>query len=87
MPTFIFQVQKHPSSSSKQLEETHPKLKGIDPQLVELVMSEIMDHGPRIGWDDIAGMLFWFRCTDLFPCYKHFLLGKFEFPRKPNYQF
>ena len=42
-------------SSSKVNEEIDPKLKGIEPQLVELVMSEIMDHGPPVGWDDIAG--------------------------------
>ena len=34
---------------------THPKLKGIDKKLVELILSEIMDHGPPIQWDDIAG--------------------------------
>ena len=44
------------SSMSNQTDEAiHPKLKGIEPQLIELVMSEIMDHGPPIGWDDIAG--------------------------------
>lgn len=35
---------------------THPKLKGIDKKLVELILSEIMDHGPPIQWDDIAGI-------------------------------
>ncbi|CAK8684988.1 unnamed protein product [Clavelina lepadiformis] len=38
--------------------EVDPKLKGIEPQLIELVLSEIMDHGPPIGWEDIAGLEF-----------------------------
>lgn len=26
--------------------------------MIELVMNEVMDHGPNIGWDDIAGLDF-----------------------------
>ena len=33
-------------------------LKSLDPRLVELIMSEIIDHGPPVEWDDIAGLDF-----------------------------
>lgn len=33
-------------------------LKNIDAKLIELVKSEIMDNGPGIHWDDIAGLEF-----------------------------
>ncbi|CAE1290842.1 FIGNL1 [Acanthosepion pharaonis] len=34
------------------------RLKGIDPKIIELIMNEIMDHGPGVNWDDIAGLEF-----------------------------
>ena len=34
------------------------RLKNIEPRMVELIMSEIMDRGPAITWDDIAGLEF-----------------------------
>ncbi|KAJ8291112.1 hypothetical protein GJAV_G00021530 [Gymnothorax javanicus] len=34
------------------------RLKNFEPKIVELIMSEIMDHGPPISWDDIAGLQF-----------------------------
>ncbi|XP_033098404.1 fidgetin-like protein 1 isoform X2 [Anneissia japonica] len=34
------------------------RLKNIDPKMIELVMNEVMDHGPPIHWDDIAGLEF-----------------------------
>ncbi|XP_060896872.1 fidgetin-like protein 1 [Labrus mixtus] len=34
------------------------RLKNFEPKIVELIMSEIMDHGPPISWDDIAGLEF-----------------------------
>lgn len=33
-------------------------MKNIDPKMIELVENEIMDHGPQINWDDIAGLEF-----------------------------
>eukprot|EP01134_Creolimax_fragrantissima_P004400 CFRG4400T1 len=36
--------------------EVDERLKGLDPKIVEMVTSEIMDHGPSIEWDDIAGL-------------------------------
>uniref|UniRef100_A0A8C6TPC8 Fidgetin n=1 Tax=Neogobius melanostomus TaxID=47308 RepID=A0A8C6TPC8_9GOBI len=34
------------------------RLKNFEPKIVELIMSEIMDHGPPVSWDDIAGLDF-----------------------------
>ncbi|XP_048584952.1 fidgetin-like protein 1 [Nematostella vectensis] len=34
------------------------KLKHLEPRMVDLIMSEIMDHGPPVTWDDIAGLEF-----------------------------
>lgn len=39
-------------------EPVDERLKGIEPKMIELVMNEVMDHGPNIGWDDIAGLEF-----------------------------
>lgn len=37
---------------------TDEKLKNIEPKMIELIMHEIMDHGPPVNWDDIAGVEF-----------------------------
>lgn len=34
------------------------RLKNFEPKIIELIMSEIMDHGPPVSWDDIAGLEF-----------------------------
>ncbi|KAL4239526.1 Fidgetin-like protein 1 [Mactra antiquata] len=34
------------------------KLKGIEPKMIELIMNEIMDNGPPMTWDDVAGLDF-----------------------------
>ena len=34
------------------------RLKNIEPRMVELITSEIMDRGPPVAWDDIAGLEF-----------------------------
>lgn len=34
------------------------RLKNFEPKIIELIMSEIMDHGPPVAWDDIAGLDF-----------------------------
>lgn len=39
-------------------EPVDERLKGIEPKMIELVMNEIMDHGPQLGWDDVAGLEF-----------------------------
>ncbi|KAK3866870.1 hypothetical protein Pcinc_027626 [Petrolisthes cinctipes] len=35
---------------------TDDRLKNIDIKMVELIMNEIMDNGPTVTWDDIAGL-------------------------------
>ncbi|CAB3979824.1 fidgetin 1 [Paramuricea clavata] len=47
---------KHNSSAEDDI--TDERLKGIDPKMVELINNEIMDHGPPVNWDDIAGLEF-----------------------------
>ncbi|XP_017781529.1 PREDICTED: fidgetin-like protein 1 [Nicrophorus vespilloides] len=47
--------QESPSSTTIVVDE---RLKNIDPKMVELIRSEIMDSGTVIGWDDIAGLEF-----------------------------
>lgn len=37
---------------------TDDQLKNIEPKMIELIMQEIMDHGPPVHWDDIAGVEF-----------------------------
>ncbi|XP_070585639.1 fidgetin-like protein 1 isoform X2 [Erythrolamprus reginae] len=37
---------------------TDEQLKYIEPKMIELIMHEIMDHGPPVNWDDIAGIEF-----------------------------
>ncbi|XP_016053770.1 PREDICTED: fidgetin-like protein 1 [Miniopterus natalensis] len=42
-------------------EAAHPvdeRLKSLEPKMIELIMSEIMDHGPPVNWEDIAGVEF-----------------------------
>lgn len=42
-------------------EPAHPgdeRLKSLEPKMIELIMSEIVDHGPPVGWEDIAGVEF-----------------------------
>ncbi len=39
-------------------EELPERLKGCDPKLVEMIMQDMMDHSPGVGWDDIAGLEF-----------------------------
>lgn len=34
------------------------RLKNFEPKIIELIMSEIMDHGAPVAWDDIAGLEF-----------------------------
>lgn len=34
------------------------RLKNFEPKIIDLIMSEIMDHGPPVVWDDIAGLEF-----------------------------
>ncbi|XP_077159399.1 fidgetin-like protein 1 isoform X2 [Paroedura picta] len=37
---------------------TDERLKNIEPKMIELITHEIMDRGPAVNWDDIAGVEF-----------------------------
>lgn len=37
---------------------TDPRLKNIEPRLIELILCEIMDHGPPLEWEHIVGLEF-----------------------------
>ncbi|XP_040500449.1 fidgetin-like protein 1 [Ursus maritimus] len=42
-------------------EPAHPvdeRLRNLEPKMIELIMNEIMDHGPPVSWEDIAGVEF-----------------------------
>ncbi|XP_054427254.1 fidgetin-like protein 1 [Pteronotus mesoamericanus] len=34
------------------------RLKSLEPKMIELIMSEIVDHGPPVHWEDVAGVEF-----------------------------
>lgn len=40
------------------MEVDDERLKNVDPRMVELIRSEIMDVGTPVEWDDIAGLNF-----------------------------
>ena len=46
------------SQSEHNNENLDPRLKNIDPKMVELIEGEIMDQGSPVTWDDIAGLSF-----------------------------
>ena len=57
---------KHYDNLARQQQDPPPpdsscsdeRLKNVDPKMVELIRSEIMDNGVSVGWDDIAGLEF-----------------------------
>nr|XP_055026179.1 fidgetin-like protein 1 [Misgurnus anguillicaudatus] len=44
--------------TSEDMQPVDERLKNFEPKIIELIMSEIMDHGPPVAWDDIAGLEF-----------------------------
>ncbi|XP_078093053.1 fidgetin-like protein 1 [Mustelus asterias] len=46
------------NSSSEPTVPVDERLKNLEPKMIQLIMSEIMDHGPPVNWDDIAGLEF-----------------------------
>lgn len=44
------------TNSKKQEEPVDERLKGLDPKIVAMIKNEIMDHGARVEWEDIAGL-------------------------------
>ncbi|XP_026864972.2 fidgetin-like protein 1 [Electrophorus electricus] len=45
-------------NASQDTQVIDERLKNFEPKIIELIMSEIMDHGPPVAWDDIAGLEF-----------------------------
>ena len=33
-----------------------PRLKGVEPQMIELICNQIIDHAAPVTWDQIAGL-------------------------------
>ncbi|NXO68968.1 FIGL1 protein, partial [Phainopepla nitens] len=52
------QCKPHVGESTEPSLPVDERLKNIDSKMVELIMHEIMDHGPPVSWDDIAGVEF-----------------------------
>ncbi|XP_078544232.1 fidgetin-like protein 1 isoform X2 [Lissotriton helveticus] len=52
------QIKPREAGSSGQEFPVDERLKNIEPKMIELIQSEIMDHGPPVNWDDIAGLEF-----------------------------
>lgn len=48
-------ARNEPPQDTQPIDE---RLKNFEPKIIELIMSEIMDHGPPVVWDDIAGLEF-----------------------------
>uniref|UniRef100_UPI00398EA80A fidgetin-like protein 1 n=1 Tax=Pristiophorus japonicus TaxID=55135 RepID=UPI00398EA80A len=48
----------HENSSSEPPLPVDECLKNFEPKMIQLIMSEIIDHGPPVNWDDIAGLEF-----------------------------
>lgn len=46
------------NSTPQDMQPVDERLKNFEPKIIELIMSEIMDHGPPVAWDDIAGLEF-----------------------------
>ncbi|XP_049279266.1 fidgetin-like protein 1 [Anopheles funestus] len=51
-----FEGQDNSSNDDSQEDEIDERLKNIDPKMVELIRSEIMDRFQPLSWDDIAGL-------------------------------
>uniref|UniRef100_A0ABM5GLX7 Fidgetin-like protein 1 n=2 Tax=Pogona vitticeps TaxID=103695 RepID=A0ABM5GLX7_9SAUR len=46
------------NGATERVQPVDERLKNIDAKMIELVMHEIIDHGPPVNWDDIAGVEF-----------------------------
>ncbi|XP_056616753.1 fidgetin-like protein 1 [Triplophysa dalaica] len=45
-------------NTPQDMQPVDERLKNFEPKIIELIMSEIMDHGPPVAWDEIAGLEF-----------------------------
>ncbi|CAI9620258.1 unnamed protein product [Staurois parvus] len=55
---FVPPIARQDEVGSETSVPSDERLKNIEPKMIELIMSEIMDHGPPLNWDDIAGLEF-----------------------------
>lgn len=46
------------SSNAQETQPVDERLKNFEPKIIELIISEIMDDGPPVAWDDIACLEF-----------------------------
>ncbi|XP_056376292.1 fidgetin-like protein 1 [Hyla sarda] len=56
--SYSAQRKAYTASTSEPNVPSDERLKNIEPKMIELILSEIMDHGPPLSWDDIAGLEF-----------------------------
>ncbi|KAM9308237.1 fidgetin-like protein 1 [Gastrophryne carolinensis] len=54
----ISQKKAYNSEENEASLPSDERLKNLEPKMIELIMSEIMDRGPPLNWDDIAGLEF-----------------------------
>ncbi|XP_027692861.1 fidgetin-like protein 1 [Vombatus ursinus] len=52
------QCKPHGAVSTEPAHPVDERLKNLEPKMIELIMNEIMDHGPPVNWEDIAGVEF-----------------------------
>ncbi|KAH9260848.1 hypothetical protein BASA81_001315 [Batrachochytrium salamandrivorans] len=62
-------IQRHsqgpsPAPAVPPEEEVHPRLKGIDPELVQRIENDILESGETVTFDDIAGLDFAKQCIE-----------------------
>ncbi|EEZ97654.2 fidgetin-like protein 1 [Tribolium castaneum] len=55
---FVPPLRSHQPPEEPKPEQIDDRLKNIDPKMVELIKSEIMDVGAKVEWGDIAGLEF-----------------------------
>ncbi|XP_004630389.1 fidgetin-like protein 1 [Octodon degus] len=52
------QYKTHGAAPAEPAPPVDERLKNVEPKMIELIMNEIMDHGPPVHWEDIAGVDF-----------------------------
>jgi len=54
----LLQQQKPEEQAKSEENPIDPRLKNIEPKMIELIENEIMDNGTEVRWDEIAGLEF-----------------------------
>ncbi|XP_023970917.1 fidgetin-like protein 1 isoform X2 [Physeter macrocephalus] len=52
------QYKPHGAGAADPAHPVDERLKNLEPKMIELIMHEIMDQGPPVNWEDIAGVEF-----------------------------